>query len=138
MTEQQITNEILTADLEFVGQYKPGSNNKSFISYQICYRLSLIGTYLEVILYHDRLAVEVICAVFGITLKYIDCCIHHPDEHLTVTLKRIPPFSVPVSVGDNVVNFLCVHLLLRGYAIVLNKTSMGQGAWGMGYVSCIG
>ena len=96
MAAQQVADQRLAADEKFVRHHVPGADQDPAVFNCLAQPRLLLGTDLEIVLEHDRLAVEVEILVARIGIQQVEQPIderHEPEPELLV---RQVPLAVPV------------------------------------------
>ena len=102
MAAQQVADERLAADQKLVRHHVPRADQDAAVLDRLPQPRLLLGPDLEVVLEHDRLAVEMEVLVAGIGVEQIEQPIderHEPEPELLVGQV---PLAVPVRVRDDV------------------------------------
>ena len=98
----QVAHQRFGTDQELVGQYGPGADQQASFPHQLLDARSALGTDLEVVVDHTRLAVQREVEVVGVGLEQVEERVNQVDELDAELLERQVPLSVPVRVRNEV------------------------------------
>ena len=102
VSDRQISHERFTADEELVGHDVPRADEQPARRDGTPHAAGLLRPHLEVILEHDRLAVEVVVRERRIAFEQIEHAIDQIDEPEAELLAREIPLAIPVRVRHDV------------------------------------
>src|ERR1700733_13884910 len=99
--EQQVAHERLAAHEQLVGEHVAWADLESAAREQRAQPSLVLGSHLDVVLEHDRLAVERERGEGRILLEHLEDLVDHGAESELELLEREVPLAVPVRVGND-------------------------------------
>src|SRR3954447_20875980 len=118
LSQQQVSDQRLAGRNQLIRQHVPGSHLKPARAHQVTDSLLLVGTYPEIVLQEDRLAVEQECGV-GLRFEALNQVIEGRNEPRQKDALREIPFPVPVGMRDQ----------MEGVPWHAQKPSPGRLGW---------
>ncbi len=98
---QQVAHERLTADQQLVGEHVARADLEAVGGQQRPEPRLLLGASVEVVLEHDRLAVQRECGELRIGLEHVDHLVDHRREPELELLEGQIPLAVPMRMGHD-------------------------------------